>query len=78
MKVCKSKSYLPTIAHEFTAHNEIAACILDHKGDNNYLLTIRRLLFGIRRMYMTNEKEDGVIPVPMAMVERERQYRLSW
>ena len=47
----------------------IVACILEHKVDNNYLLTRGGFLFGIDPMCIPNEDGDSVIHVSMVMVE---------
>ena len=59
------------ISRAFAAHNQIVSCILKHDGDKNYLSVRGGMSFVIRRMYLTDEEGEGVIPVPMAMVEGE-------
>lgn len=72
MTVWTDKTHLPAILRAFVGHSQIVCAILEHKGNSNYLLERGGLLFVIRRMYMTNEEGEGVIPVPLAMVEGEK------
>ena len=71
MEVFENKVHLPAIARAFTGHNQIVCSILEHDGDNDYLSKRGGMHFGVRRMYMTDEEGEGVIPVPLAMVEGE-------
>ena len=71
MKVWEEKGHLPAISRAFVAHHQIVSCIIQHDGDNKYLSERGGMSFGVRRMYMTDEEGEGVIPVPLAMVEGE-------
>ena len=69
MTIWVDKTYLPAISRTFDGHSQIVCAILKHKDDKSYLLARGELSFGARQMYMKDEDGEGVIPIPLTMVE---------
>ena len=74
IQVWNNKKHAPAISSVFTTHDQIVSTILCHNGDNNCLSVSERLLFGVRRMYISNEEGEGVITIPIVITEDEILY----
>ena len=54
------------MSRAFAGHHQIVNSILHYNGDNSYLSKKGGLSFGIRKHFVCDEDEEGVIAVPLA------------
>ena len=71
MKVFEQEEHLLVIARAFTGHHQIAWEIIQHNGNNNYLVKRGGTLFGVWRSYIMDVEGYGVIPVRLIIEESE-------